>query len=209
MRLFGLTGNIASGKSVVADMLAERGATIIDADVLSREVVEPGTPALTAIAYRWGDQVLDEDGNLDRAALRRVVFASDTELGVLNDIVHPEVARRRKAEVEAARQRGEAAVVCVIPLLFERRVADQFDAIILVDAPRAIRLERIVRDRGLTETEAMNMIAAQMPADLKRARADHVIENSGSLDALEREVDRVWGLLVGNAAQSLDTADVQ
>ncbi len=191
---------------MVAKMLAERGATIIDADVLSREAVEPGTPALEAIASRWGAGVLDESGNLDRAALRRIVFRNETELGVLNDIVHPEVIRRREAEVEAARERGETVVVCVIPLLFERRLADQFDSIILVDAPRSVRLERIVRDRGLNETEAMNMIAAQMPADLKRARADHVIENVGTLEALELEVDRVWSVLAESGVASLDPA---
>ncbi|MEO5579191.1 MAG: dephospho-CoA kinase [Gemmatimonadaceae bacterium] len=208
MRLFGLTGNIASGKSVVADMLAERGATIIDADVLSREVVEPGTPALEAIASRWGDEVLDDSGNLDRAALRKIVFQDDAELGALNDIVHPEVGRRRKAEIEAARNRGDAVVVCVIPLLFERRLTDQFEMIILVDAPRSVRTERMVSNRGLTEADAMKMIAAQMPADLKRARADYVIENAGTIEALEREVDRVWQLVAGDGITSFDTADV-
>jgi len=208
MRLFGLTGNIASGKSTVADMLALRGATIIDADVLSREVVEPGTPALEAIAYRWGTSVLDENGALDRAALRRIVFQNENELGVLNDIVHPEVIRRRTAEVEAARERGETIVVCVIPLLFEKRFTDQFDAIILVDAPRSMRLERIVRDRKIAETEAMKMIAAQMPADLKRARADYVVENAGSIEALEMEVDRIWKLLLRHEVTPLDTANV-
>ena len=208
MRLFGLTGNIASGKSTVADMFALRGATIIDADVLSREVVEPGTPALEAIAYRWGTSVLDENGALDRAALRRIVFQNETELGVLNDIVHPEVIRRRTAEVEAARERGETIVVCVIPLLFEKRFTDQFDAIILVDAPRSMRLERIVRDRKIAETEAMKMIAAQMPADLKRARADYVVENAGSIEALEMEVDRIWKLLLRHEVAPLDTANV-
>ncbi|MEJ7760497.1 MAG: dephospho-CoA kinase [Gemmatimonadaceae bacterium] len=208
MRLFGLTGNIASGKSTVADMLALRGATIIDADVLSREVVEPGTPALEAIAYRWGTSVLDENGALDRAALRRIVFQNENELGVLNDIVHPEVIRRRTAEVEAARERGETIVVCVIPLLFEKRFTDQFDAIILVDAPRSMRLERIVRDRKIAETEAMKMIAAQMPADLKRARADYVVENAGSIEALEMEVDRIWKRLLQHQVAPLDTANV-
>ncbi len=208
MRLFGLTGNIASGKSTVADMFALRGATIIDADVLSREVVEPGTPALEAIAYRWGTSVLDENGALDRAALRRIVFQNENELGVLNDIVHPEVIRRRTAEVEAARERGETIVVCVIPLLFEKRFTDQFDAIILVDAPRSMRLERIVRDRKIAETEAMKMIAAQMPADLKRARADYVVENAGSIEALEIEVDRIWKLLLRHEVAPLDTANV-
>lgn len=208
MRLIGLTGNIASGKTAVADMLEVRGAKIVDADILSRAAVQPGTPALEAIAYRWGTQVLDENGRLDRAALRRIVFQNAAELNVLNDILHPEILRLRDAEVEAARTRGERVVVCVIPLLFERRLVDQFDAIVLVDAPRAVRLDRLVRDRGLSETEAMNMIASQMSADLKRARADYVIENAGTLEELEQEVDRAWKVLVGDGVSSLDPANV-
>jgi len=172
MKVIGLTGNIASGKSVVADMLAERGATIVDADVLSREAVTPGSPALDAIVARWGRSVLSDDGSLDRSALRRVVFHDRKELDALNEIVHPEVLRLREAEVEAAREHGDRIVVCVVPLLFERHLVDDFDFIVLVDAPRSARLERIVRGRGLAEAEAMDMIASQMPADLKRARAD-------------------------------------
>ncbi|HVF38794.1 MAG TPA: dephospho-CoA kinase [Gemmatimonadaceae bacterium] len=209
MRVIALTGNIASGKSAVADLLAERGATIIDADVLSREAVKPGSPALEAIERRWGSGVLASDGNLDRASLRSIVFRDQSELDALNDIVHPEVLRLRNEETEIARARGDQLVVCVIPLLFEKHLANDFDSIVLVDAPRSIRLERIMRDRGLDETEAMNMIAAQMPADLKRARADFVIENSGTLDELEEEVDRLWEELVGDEISSLDTAHVR
>src|SRR6266481_4787319 len=159
----GLTGNIASGKSEVARMLADRGATIIDADELAREAVEPETQAL-------------------------------------NSIVHPGVTRLRDREIARARERGDPIVVCVIPLLFERNIVEEFDAIILVDAPRPLRLERLVATRGLEETEAMNMIASQMPAELKRARADFVIENDGSLDKLERDVDALWSSLQRNAA---------
>lgn len=205
MRLIGLTGNIASGKSAVADMLADRGATIIDADVLARDAVMKGSPALDSIVKKWGAEVLDDEGNLDRAKLRHRVFEDQSDLDALNEIVHPEVQRLRTDEVAAARARGDKVVVCVIPLLFERHLADDFETIILVDAPRSVRLERIVRDRKIEETEAMKMIASQMPADLKRARADYVIENAGSREDLEREVDRVWQSIVGDTV-SLDTA---
>lgn len=192
MRLIGLTGNIASGKSVVADLLEDRGATIIDADVLAREAVMKGSPALEKIVQKWGEDVLDKEGNLDRAALRHKVFEDQSDLDALNEIVHPEVQRLRTKALAEARARGDQVVVSVIPLLFERHLADDFDTIILVDAPRSVRLERIVRDRGLDEAEGMKMIAAQMPADLKRARADFVIENAGTREELENEVDRVW-----------------
>src|SRR4029078_12981087 len=117
------------------------------------------------------------------------VFKDQADLDALNAIVHPEVMRRRSEEVSAARARGDKIVVRFIPLLFERHLSDDFDVIVLVDAPRSIRLDRIVRDRGIDEAEAMKMIAAQMPADLKRARADYVIENAGSREDLENEVD--------------------
>ena len=202
MRIIGLTGNIASGKTAVADMLAERGAVIVDADVLAREAVSKGSPALDAITAKWGMGVLDDEGNLDRSSLRHIVFEHQDDLDALNAIVHPEVARLRKKEIDAARDRGVATVVCVVPLLFERHLADEFDTIVLVDAPRTLRLERIVRDRGLDEAEAMKMIASQMPADLKRARADYVIENAGTLEELESEVDRVWEEIAGDKVAS-------
>lgn len=206
MRLIGLTGNIASGKSAVAKMLAERGAVIIDADVQAREAVTKGSPALEAIVAKWGEGVLDTAGNLDRSALRHIVFENQSDLDELNEIVHPEVVRMRKQETEEALTRGDRFVVSVIPLLFERHLAEEFDAIVLVDAPRAIRLERIVRDRGIDEAEAMKMIAAQMPADLKRARADYVVENAGTLEELEADVDRVWEAIVGDGVSSVGAA---
>jgi len=196
MLLVGLTGNIGSGKSTVAQLLSERGATIIDADVLARRAVEVGMPAHKAITARWGTSILtSESGPIDRAALRRVVFSEPAELEQLNAIVHPEVERMRAALVEQARQRGDRLVVCDIPLLFERRMTDNFDRIVLVDAPRPVRLERLVRERGLKETEAMDMIVAQMPAELKRARADFIIDNDGTLTALDDRVSEVWGAL--------------
>ena len=207
MLLVGLTGNIASGKSTVAQLLSERGATIIDADVLARRAVERGSKAFDAIVRRWGTSVLAPDGHLDRAALRRAVFGNPKELEALNDIVHPEVERLRQLRTDEARARGDRIVVCDIPLLFEKKMADRFERILLVDAPRPLRLERLVSDRGLRETEAMEMIAAQMPAELKRARADFVIDNAGTLTELERRVNDVWASLVQDA-EARQTAGV-
>ena len=200
MLLVGLTGNIAAGKSTVARLLAERGATLVDADLLAREAVRPGTPALAAIVARWGADVLSPDGVLDRPALRERVFRDPGELAALNAIVHPEVGRLRDEAVGAARDRGVRVLVCDIPLLFERDLAGEFDAVVLVDAPRDLRLERLVHDRGLREPEAMAMIAAQMPAELKRARADHVVENAGTREALAAQVDALWRALEARAA---------
>jgi dephospho-CoA kinase len=199
MLLVGLTGNIASGKSTVAQLFSERGATIIDADVLARRAVERGSQAFDAIVRRWGTSVLAPDGHLDRSALRRVVFGDAKELEALNAIVHPEVERLRNSRVEEARARGDRVVVCDIPLLFEKKMTEGFDRLVLVDAPRPLRLERLVLDRGLRETEAMDIIAVQMPAELKRARADIVIDNGGTLTDLERRVGEVWASLLQDA----------
>src|SRR2546423_1076928 len=147
------------------------------------------------IVKRWGKDILKKDGSLDRKALRQIVFADQNELDALNRIVHPGVTRLRDREIAIAKERGDPIVVCVIPLLFERNLVEEFDAIVLVDALRPLRLERMATTRGLEETEAMNMIVAQMPAELKRARADYVIENNGSLDDLERDVDALWSSL--------------
>jgi len=199
MLLVGLTGNIGSGKSTVAQMFSERGATIIDADILARRAVEAGTAAYGKIVARWGARVLAPDGHLDRGAVRRIVFADHDQLEELNQIVHPEVERLRVRLIEQARRRGDPVVICDIPLLFERHMTDRFDRIVLVDASRALRLERLVKDRDLRETEAMDMIAAQMPAELKRARADYIIENDGTFAQLERRVQDVWAALMREA----------
>ncbi|HET7374860.1 MAG TPA: dephospho-CoA kinase [Gemmatimonadaceae bacterium] len=199
MLLVGLTGNIGSGKSTVAQMFSERGATIIDADILARRAVEVGTAAYGKIVARWGARVLAPDGHLDRGAVRRIVFADHDQLEELNQIVHPEVERLRVRLIEQARRRGDQVVICDIPLLFERHMTDRFDRIVLVDASRALRLERLVKDRDLRETEAMDMIAAQMPAERKRARADYIIENDGTFAQLERRVQDVWAALMREA----------
>lgn len=192
MLVVGLTGNIGSGKSTVARLLAARGIPVIDADLLAREATAPGSPALAAIVARWGPGMRAPDGSLDRAALRHIVFASAAERAALDAIVHPEVESRRNALLAAARARGDRVQVCDIPLLFEAGLAGRMDVILLVDAPRELRLERLVRDRGLDRAEALAMIASQLPAEEKRARSDYVIDNDGTLEVLRTRVDDTW-----------------
>ena len=199
MLLVGLTGNIASGKSTVAQLFGHWGATLIDADVLARQAVDVGMPAYHAIVERWGEGVTAPDGLIDRRELRQRVFSDSEQLEALNAIVHPEVQRLRDQLVDDARRRGDRIVVCDIPLLFERRLAEQFDRIVLVDAPRPVRMDRLVRDRGLETTEAMKMIASQMPAELKRARADYLIDNTGTRQELEFRAREVWEALQRDA----------
>ncbi|HYJ78739.1 MAG TPA: dephospho-CoA kinase [Longimicrobiaceae bacterium] len=196
----GLTGNIAAGKSSVVDVWRSLGATVIDADELARRAVHPGTPAYAAIAAAWGDRVMEPGGALDRAALRHIVFADPEARERLEEIVHPAVAGLREEEYREARERGDRVVVADIPLLFEVGLVDEFDVVVLVDAPEETRLMRLVGDRGLDAEEARRMIAAQMPSELKRARADTVIENAGSMGDLERRARQVWDELQRRAA---------
>lgn len=195
MLIVGLTGNIAAGKSVVATRFVAHGATLVDADQLARQAVAKGTPALAAIVERWGTGVLTGDGALDRVVLRRIIFADRAERAALDAIVHPEVARLRDEAVAAARAAGARVVVCDIPLLFEVGIEDSVDKIVLVDAPEALRRERLMQDRRLSPAEADAMIAAQMPSERKRARADFVIDNVGTREELERRADEVWAAL--------------
>jgi dephospho-CoA kinase len=188
----GLTGNIASGKSTVAEVWRSLGASVVDADELARRAVDPGTPALSAIADEWGDEVLEAGGALDRAALRRIVFADPEARERLERIVHPAVAELREELYREAEARGEAVIVADIPLLFEVGLVDEFDVVVLVDAPEETRLARLVGDRGLDPAEAQKMIAAQMSSALKRARADYVIENVGTLGEVRRRARDVW-----------------
>lgn len=201
MLVVALTGNIASGKSTVAQRLAEHGAWLVDADVLAREVVAPGSPALREIVERWGSRLQLPDGSLDRAALRRLVFADARERLALNAIVHPRVEALRQQRVEDGRAAGAEIVVCDIPLLFEseRDRTGSFDAIILVTAPEPVRLARLMEIRALPRDEAQRMIDAQMPEHEKRARADVVLDNSGSRDALLAQVDALWHALLARS----------
>src|SRR5436309_14841176 len=196
----GLTGNIASGKSTVVDLFRRWGATIIDADALAREAQAPGGEVLAAIARRFGADVLAADGSLDRAALRAKVMGDDAALAALNAIVHPAVRQRRAELIRAARSRGDLLVVNDIPLLFEVLDPAEFDVVVLVDAPVALRRTRLRAMRGLANDEADRMIAAQMPAERKRAKSDLVIENEGSLEQLERQARAAFDELRHRAA---------
>ena len=191
-----LTGNIASGKSEVARRFAELGATVIDADVLAREVVEPGEPAWRDIVARWGRGILLPDERIDRAKLRQIVFADPKEREALERITHPRIGARRQELLREARERGVKVVVSVIPLLFEKGMEGEFDCVVLVDAPEEVRLARLKEYRGLSDSEAREMIEAQMRSHRKQRRADHVIDNEGSLVDLSAHVDRIWGELI-------------
>ena len=194
-----LTGNIAAGKSTVTELLRTWGATVIDADQLVRDVQAPGQPVLRDIASRFGAEVIFSDGSLDRPALRARVLADPTALADLNRIVHPEVHRRRLKLLGQARARGDRIVISDIPLLFEADDATAFDAVVLVDAPEAVRRARLLASRALSPAEADRMMAAQMSSTTKRTRSDYVIDNDGDLSALERSARSVWEALLARA----------
>jgi dephospho-CoA kinase len=197
----GLTGNIASGKSTVVELFKEWGATIIDADALARDAQAPGGTVLAAIAKRFGADVLAGDGTLDRAGLRGKVMGDDAALAALNAIVHPAVQQRRLELQRAARERGDAIVINDIPLLFEVMDPVQFDAVVLIDAPAALRRTRLRALRGLSNAEADRMIAAQMPAERKRPQSQHVIENVGTIEELTKQAQAVFAELRKRAAR--------
>jgi dephospho-CoA kinase len=202
----GLTGNIAAGKSTVVGFLRRWGATIIDADELARSAEAPGSAALSAIVRRFGTDVLAPDGALDRAALRSKVMGDESALAALNAIVHPVVQQRRADLQRDAEQRGDVLAVNDIPLLFEATDPAQFDVIVLVDAPIPLRRTRLRTMRGLSNEDADRMIAAQMPAERKRALSQLVIENAGSLRQLESQTRTVFRELRRRAAvQALGT----
>jgi dephospho-CoA kinase len=186
----GLTGGIASGKSTVSAILRELGAVVIDADQLARDVVAGGTPGLAAVTDEFGPGVLTEDGELDRPAVAKIVFADDVARKRLEGIIHPLVF------AEVARLEGMAPegslVVHDLPLLAESGRADSFDAVIVVDAPREVQLARMVQDRGWTTQEAEARMAAQSSREDRLAIATYVVENSGSLEELRRQVEDVY-----------------
>lgn len=190
MQLIGLTGGIGSGKSTVAAMLRELGATVIDSDEGARAVVEPGMPALAEIEARFGSGLI-QGGRLDRARLGAIVFADPDARRALEEITWPRVQEWTAERLAEARERGETRVVFDIPLLFEARRPEDFSAVIVVDAPEPIRIRRLL-GRGMAEADARSRIANQIPLPEKVRRATHVIDNSGDREATRAQVERLW-----------------
>lgn len=191
----GLTGGIASGKSTVSAILAELGAVVIDADELAREVVARGTPGLARVVEEFGPEILTPEGDLDRPELGRIVFADEPRRKALEAIVHPLVFERY-AELEAAAPE-HGLVVHDIPLLAESGRADTFDAVIVVETPAEVQVERMLRDRGWTREDAEARIAAQATPEQRRAIATHLIVNTGTLAELRARVEEIYRELAG------------
>lgn len=186
----GLTGGIGAGKSEVSRLLVECGAVLIDADRIAREVVAPGTPGLEAVVEAFGQDILAEDGSLDRPRLGSIVFADPEKLAVLNSIVHPLVSARSRELQEAAPE--DAVVVHDVPLLTENGLAPQYDVVVVVDASPQTQLDRLVRLRGMTEEDARARMAAQATREERLRIADIVIDNDVPLERLRQRVKEVW-----------------
>ena len=196
----GLTGGIGAGKSEVSRLLVEHGAVLIDADRIAREVVAPGTPGLAAVVAAFGEDVLAEDGGLDRPKLGSIVFADPDRLAVLNSIVHPLVGARSRELEDAAAE--DAVVIHDVPLLAENALAPLYDLVVVVDASPETQLDRLVRLRGMSDQDARARMAAQATREKRLEIADVVIDNDVPLEELRRRVQEVWGDLVRRARAS-------
>ena len=200
MLLVGLTGGIGSGKSEVSRRLAARGAVIVDADVIAREVVAPGSPGLAQVVEAFGDRVLTPDGSLDRDAVAARVFGDDDARRQLNAIVHPLVgARSLELIVAAGEADPHAVVVNDVPLLVENSLQDRYDVVLVVDCAPEMQLRRLVEQRGMAEADARARMATQATREQRLAAADYVVRNDGGLDELDRQVAEVWRELAERA----------
>jgi dephospho-CoA kinase len=202
VRTVGLTGGIGTGKSTVSGLLRGLGATVVDADEATRAVQVRGSDGLRQLVEAFGPGILTAEGDLDRAALADLAFGDERARERLNAIVHPLVRRWMAERVAEAAGRGDPLVVLDVPLLFESRGTAGMDAVVLVYAPEAVQLRRLVELRGMSEERARARIAAQMPIEEKRRLATHVVDNTGSLDELRRHVERLWADLSSPSPES-------
>jgi dephospho-CoA kinase len=203
--LVALTGGIAAGKSTVARMFADCGATIVDADALARDAVAVGSPGLAAVVQEFGPQILTPDEALDRPALGKIVFDDEAARRRLEAIVHPEVARlSAKAFAAAEQERPGGVIIYDVPLLVEAGRKAEFDAVVVVEASDIERMNRLRNERGLTEGEAASRLAAQATNEQRRAIADFVVSTENSLDETRHEVESVYGKLLASSAHSPD-----
>jgi len=191
VKIYGLTGGIGSGKSTVSRMFRERGAEVLDADVIAREVVEPGTPGLAAVAERFPG-VVGPDGRLDRAALGARVFGDAAERAALNALLHPLIGQRFLERTQALADAGVERILYDAPLLIENRLHGAMEGVVLVWVPRELQRARLMRRDGLDEAAAEARLAAQLPLDGKREHATWVVDNSGGLEATQAQVEEVW-----------------
>jgi dephospho-CoA kinase len=189
--ILGLTGGIATGKSTVSAMLRERGIPVIDADLIAREVVEPGMPAYEAIVQHFGRDILLPNGQINRKQLGEIVFSDETERQKLNAIVHPEVRRVMREEAERAEREGADIVFMDIPLLFESKLQHMVDKIVVVYAPASMQLTRMMERDELDEEQAKKRLRAQFPIEQKKLDADYVIDNTGTREGTERQVEQL------------------
>lgn len=191
MKRIGLTGGIGSGKSTVAAILAEHGFPIIDADKIAREVVEPGQPALAELALTFGNDILNEDGSLNRQALANVAFVNEENRQALNNITHPRINARTEELFAEAESAGKEAAVWDMPLLVDQGYEDRVDIVIVVDVDAETRLKRLVESRGLDEADARRRIASQIDDETRRKAADFIVNNNGERAALEPQVKEI------------------
>jgi dephospho-CoA kinase len=189
--ILGLTGGIATGKSTVSAMLRQRGIPVIDADQIAREVVEPGKPAYEAIVRHFGKEILLPDGSINRKLLGEIVFSNEAERQKLNSIVHPEVRRVMREQAEEAERAGAQIVFMDIPLLFESKLQHMVDKIVVVYAPARMQLARMMERDELDEEQAMKRLRAQLPIEQKRAEADYLIDNQGTREETEQQVEQM------------------
>ncbi|QUL56801.1 dephospho-CoA kinase [Paenibacillus tritici] len=194
--IIGLTGGIASGKSTVSAMFVRKGAALVDADVIAREVMLPGHPVLAAAVQAFGERILQPDDSLDRAVLGEIVFRDPEALKTLNNLTHPAIRRQIKDRMYTLEQEDPQRLVIVdIPLLYESELDSLFDQIIVVYVPRRVQLARLMERNGMKLEQAEDRLRSQMDIELKRRKASHVIDNSGNLEATERQVAGLWDKL--------------